>query len=232
MKRAILEARLESESKHATSTKAYKWLDDFQLRDVYKGREEQVENIKTNAKSCWCKVRCVMLWWASPYYAISEVASNDSTGKRELSTSEASTPRKKKKRYLRETPPKKLTLDQLHGLRNHKHNLMELLVKVKLTNRKANLTELVEEFRNIDRAPLKQIELMITSMIAKVENCIDSEMANFADLRKEITIAAEAAKFHHKELEIRIADVENQLAPEVKAIIQEKMDAAEWPLLE
>ena len=220
MKRAILEARLESESKHATSTKAYKWLDDFQLRDVYKGREEQVENIKTNAKSCWCRVRCVMLWWASPYYAISEVASNDSTGKRELSTSEASTPRKKKKRYLRETPPKKLTLDQLHGLRNHKHNLMELLVKVKLTNRKANLTELMEEFRNIDRAPLKQIELMITSMIAKVENCIDSEMANFADLKKEITIAAEAAKFHHKELEIRIADVENQLAPEVKAIIQ------------
>ena len=105
-------------------------------------------------------------------------------------------------------------------------------MKVKLTNHKANLTELVEEFRNIDRAPLKQIELMITSMIAKVDNCIDSEMANYADLRTEIRIAAGAAKFHHKELEIWIADVENQLAPEVKAIIQEKMEAADWPLLE
>ena len=50
MKRAILEARLESESKHATSTKAYKWQDDFQLREIYKGREEQIENIKTKCQ--------------------------------------------------------------------------------------------------------------------------------------------------------------------------------------
>ena len=39
-------AELMKDSKYGSSTKPNKWLDDFQLRERYKGREEQIESIK------------------------------------------------------------------------------------------------------------------------------------------------------------------------------------------
>ena len=51
-------------------------------------------------------------------------------------------------------------------------------------------------------------------------------------MRTEVRTTEGAAKFHHKMLQEWLADMENQLAPEVKAIIQEKMEAADWPLLD
>ena len=55
LKAAITESMVEStkESKQETSTISCSWLDDFQLEQKYKGREEQIENIK-KMPSRWC----------------------------------------------------------------------------------------------------------------------------------------------------------------------------------
>ena len=52
LKAAISERMVESttESKQETSTKSVKWLDDFELRKKYEGREEQIENIKKKCR--------------------------------------------------------------------------------------------------------------------------------------------------------------------------------------
>ena len=240
LKAAISEIIVESESKHATSKKEYKWLDDFQLRERYKGREEQIDNIKKNAETMHCTVRDVALW-ADPEYTSSEVASKDSTLKRELSKCTVSSYAKKAKvdpapKAKPQPAPKtgegKLSLQQLQTLANDKAKLVELLQNVRLTNHKANLPELVEEIKKRDREPLKETELKLTSMIATVHNSIESQMANYKYLRKEIRATQVEAKFNHKKLKECVADAENQVSPEVTATIQEQMEAVEWPLIE
>ena len=98
LKRAISDTLLESMSKHESSAISQKWLDEFQLKERYKGREEQIENIKANAESIECKVRGVMLW-ADPEYTVNEMARQESNRqlKRELSMCTVSKPEKAQK---------------------------------------------------------------------------------------------------------------------------------------
>ena len=221
-------------SKYESSTKSWKWLADFQLRERYKGREEQVEHIQKNAESMECKVRGVMLW-ADAEYTSNEMEGNQSNREREreLSARSISSPQKRPKADpAPKAEPQKLSRTQLQTLARDKRKLRELLKKVKLTNHKANLPELVEEITKRDRESLRISECKLTSMIATVQKfmqCTDSGSGAYKDLQKRFYATWKEVKFYHKKLLKCVADAEKHITLEVMAIIEEKMQAAEKP---
>ena len=179
-----------------------------------------------------CKVRGVMLW-ADPEHTSNEVERNESNRerKRELSARSISSPQKKPKADpAPKAKPAKLTGQQLHKLARYKTKLRELLKKVKLTNHKANLPELVEEIPKRDREALKQSELKLTSMIATVDKSTDSGSGAYKELKNKIRATRAEVNSDHTKLMTCVADAEKQVALEVTAIIEERMQAAEEQL--
>ena len=216
VKRAISETIVESKSKRATSTKGYIWLDDFQLRKRYKGKEEQIEKVKTNAESCWCRVRGVMLW-ADPECTSSEVASKKSSGKRELSTSQQISRSHKKKPKADPAPktepgpapkPPRLTGMELQTLAQEKTNLVELLGQVKLTNHIANLPEFAGDIPKIYIDPLKHNELVLLALIETVDDATESGICDYKHLQETMCAARAQVILGHAKLKQSIADAE------------------------
>ena len=121
----------------------------------------------------------------------------------------------------------------MQTLARDKRKLRELLKKVKLTNHKANLPELVEEITKRDRESLKISEFKLTSMIATVHKsmlCTDSGSGTYEELSQKCRATREEVNSDHKKLLKCVADAEKHIALEVTAIIEEKMQAAEEQL--
>ena len=108
--------------------------------------------------------------------------------------------------------------------------MVELLKKVKLTNHKANLPELVEEITKRDREPLKISEFKLTFMIAKVDKSIDIGRGAYNELKNKMRATQDEVNSAHTKLMTCVAEAEKQVAMEVTAIIEEKMQAAEAQL--
>ena len=228
LSRAISETLLESVSKHESSPISPKWLDEFQLNERYKGREEQVENIKKNAESKECKVRGVMLW-ADPEYTVNEMARQESNRqlKRELSMCTVSNPEKVQKVDPAPNEEPKFTEKQEKMLETEQTKTRELLKKVKLTNHKANLPELVKGIKKEDRDPLKKREITLASMMATLDKSIGSGSGHFKELRKKIRALRSEVKTDNTKLKKCIADAEELVDQGVTEIIQKKMEEAE-----
>ena len=231
LKAAISELVVEAyvESKQDTSTKAFKWLDDYELKKKYEGREEQIKNIKENAESMECKVRGVTLY-ADPDYSSSEVATLETSRerRRELRADEISRPHKKPRTDPAvKSEPGKLTDKQLSTLATEKIRLLDLHRKVQLTNSKAELPDLVDCVTKRDRDQLKLSEMKIKATIQTIDMFIESGTGNFKDVRKDIGSARGDAHANHQNLKRKCLDAEKDLSPEKIACVTDAVEAYE-----
>jgi len=234
LKAAISETMVEAmiESKQETSTMAVTWLDDFQLRKKYEGREEQLEKIKENADTMHCSTRDVTLW-ADPDYTSSEVSKVDTERqrRRELRADEVSRPNKKPKTDPDlKLEPGKLTDKQLGTLAGEKLRLGELLLKLQVTNYKADLPDLVDFVTKRDRDQLKLCEMKLKSTIQTIDMFTESGSGNFRDLKKEISVSRMEANTYHTKLKQTITEAEKELSPEVTAVIRDAVESFEESL--
>ena len=135
--------------------------------------------------------------WADPEYTVNEMARQESNRqlKRELSMCTVSKPEKVQKvdpapkeepGPAPKTMPSKFTDKQSKILETEKTKARELLKKVKLTNHKANLPELVEEIMKRDRDPLKKSEITLVSMMATLAKSIESGSGDYKELKKNL----------------------------------------------
>ena len=231
LKAAISETMVEAvrDTKKETSVKAVTWLDEFQLKKKYEGREEQLEKIKKNADTMECPTREVTMW-ADPDYTSSEMTRMDSERirKRELRADEISRPHKKPKTDpALKLEPGKLTDKQLAMLGTEKLRLSELLLRLQLTNYKAALPELVDFVTKRDRDQLKLCEMKLKSTIQTIDMFTESGSGNFRDLKKEISGSRMEATTYHTRLKQTIADAEKEVTAESAAVIKEQMEAFE-----
>ena len=174
-----------------------------------------------------------MTLWADSWYPSNEMERYKPKleRKRELSARSISNHQKKSKADpTPKTEPQKLSATQLQTLARDKMKLRELLKKVKLTNHKANLPELVEEITKRDREALKISECKLTCMIATVEKSTDSGSGAYKELKKRISATQEEVNSDHTKLLKCVADAGKHVSLEVTAIIEEKMQAAEEQL--
>ena len=231
LKAAIKESMVETqtESKKETSEMQFNWLDEYELKEKYEGREEQIEHLKKNAETMMCNIRKVMLW-ADPEYTSTETASLDSSRerKRELSANESFKPQKKPKvEVLPKPDPGTLTDKQLAMLAAEKLSLNELLKKIEYLSHKADLPDIVDCVTKRDRDQLKLSGMKVKATVQTIDMYTESGSGNFRDLRKEICVSRQEARCCHSKLKQSVNDAEKELEPEAMAIVKDAMEAFE-----
>ena len=230
LKAAINETVFETtkESKHETSTLSFTWMDENQLIQKYKGREDQLENIKKNADSMKCKIREVTLW-AHPKYSSNEVnCSSSSRGReRELVANEVSRPAKRPRVDRLQIEPGKLTEKQVGNLVFEKHKLEEFEKKIKWTIFKASLDPLSDGIKKKDRDQLHAQQQKLRNTILALDTAITQANGEFKEVKKEIAAVRSATNPYYSKLKHAVADAEKDISQEVAASIKGKMDEYE-----